>query len=164
MTPERIRTFEWNDPLATAGAFAGKTGLEFLRAILDGSVPRPPISLALGFDLVAAEEGLARFRCTPAEYHCNPAATVHGGVACTLLDSAMSAAVMSTLDRESAYTTLDLTVHLTRTITAATGPIVAEGRVVHRGARVATAEGRLNDAEGRLLAHATSTCLIQPRR
>ena len=89
---------------------------------------------------------------------------VHGGVACTLLDSAMGSAVMTTLDEKTGYVTADVVVHLTRAITARTGPIVAEGRVVHRGSRVATAEGRLTDREGRLLAHATTTCVLLERR
>jgi uncharacterized protein (TIGR00369 family) len=88
---------------------------------------------------------------------------VHGGYACTLLDSAMGCAVMTTLDERSAYTTARLAVQLVRPITIATGPVLAEGRVVHRGSRVATAEGRLVDEAGKLLAHATTTCLILPR-
>jgi uncharacterized protein (TIGR00369 family) len=139
------------------------TGLQLLRGIIDGSIPAAPIQRTLGFDLIEAEEGRARFRGQPAEHLYNPMGSVHGGVACTLLDSAMGSAVMSTLDEKSGYTTADLTVHLTRPITTRTGPIVAEGRILHRGSRVATAEGRLTDGEGRLLAHATTTCLIIPR-
>jgi uncharacterized protein (TIGR00369 family) len=135
-------------------------GLAFLRAILGGAHPPAPIQKTLGFDLVAVEEGLVRFRMVPGQHLENPMGGVHGGVACTLLDSAMGSAVMSTLDEKTGYATADLTVHLTRPISARTGPIVAEGRVVHRGARVATAEGRLTDAEGRVLAHATTTCLL----
>jgi uncharacterized protein (TIGR00369 family) len=141
----------------------GRTGIDFLRAIIAGEVPPAPIQFTLGFDLVEAEEGMARFRCLPDESHYNPMNGVHGGIACTLLDSAMGSAVLTTLDEKTAYTTVDLTAHLTRSITTRTGAIVAEGRVVHRGSRVATAEGRLTDERGRLLAHSTSTCLIIDR-
>jgi uncharacterized protein (TIGR00369 family) len=140
------------------------TGIEFLRAILDGSKAPAPIQATLGFDLIVVEEGLARFRLEPGQRHENPMQGVHGGVACTLLDSAMGSAVMTTLDAKTGYTTVDLVVHLTRPIHARTGPIVAEGRVVHRGGRIATAEGRLTDREGRLLAHATATCLLLEQR
>jgi uncharacterized protein (TIGR00369 family) len=113
-------------------------------------VPQPPICAALGFALFAAEEGVARFRGQPAEYQYNPTGQVHGGWASTLLDSAMGSAVMTT-------------VYLTRAIDATTGPVVAEGRVIHRGGRVVTAEGRLTDERSRLLAHATTSCLLLPR-
>jgi uncharacterized protein (TIGR00369 family) len=138
-------------------------GLELLRAILTGAHPKAPIQKTLGFDLVAADDGMARFRLVPGEQHYNPMGSVHGGVACTLLDSAMGAAVHSTLGDRHAYATTDVHVHLTRAITAKTGPIVAEGRVVHRGSRLLTAEGRLTDEQGKLLAHATATCLVLER-
>jgi uncharacterized protein (TIGR00369 family) len=140
-----------------------QTGLALLRAIIEGTIPRAPIQATLGFDLIAAEEGLARFRCVPGEHLYNPMNGVHGGVSCTLLDSAMGSAVMTTLDEKTGYSTLDLTVHLTRPISARTGPMVAEGRVVHRGSRIATAEARLTDGEGRVLAHGTSTCMLLER-
>jgi uncharacterized protein (TIGR00369 family) len=162
-TTERERSVRWADPRTTARGAMGLGGLAFLRAILDATIPPAPIQATLGFDLVAAEEGLARFRAVPGEHLYNPMNSVHGGFACTLLDSATGSAVMTTLDAHSAYTTVDLTVHLTRPITAATGAIVAEGRVVHRGSRVATADGRLTDGAGRLLAHAIATCLIVTR-
>jgi uncharacterized protein (TIGR00369 family) len=163
MSAARTRTFEWQDPMITAAAVDGKSGLAYLRTLIDGAVPQPPISFALGFALVAAEEGFARFRGVPAEYHYNPMGAVHGGYACTLLDSAMGCAVMTTLDEKGAYTTSQLSIQLVRPITIATGPVLAEGRIVHRGSRVATAEGKLVDEAGKLLAHATTTCLILPR-
>jgi uncharacterized protein (TIGR00369 family) len=141
----------------------GRTGAAILQAILTGAIPAAPIQATLGFDLIAVEDGVVRFQLVPGERHENPMGGVHGGVACTLLDSAMGSAVMSTLDAKTGYTTVDLVVHLVRPITARTGPIVAEGRVLHRGSRIATAEGRLTDREGRLLAHATTTCLLVER-
>lgn len=163
MSTHRTRTIEWQDPMITAAGARGRTGLGFLRAIIDGTIPPPPIGAALGFELIAAEDNVARFRGLPAEYQYNPMGAVHGGYACTLLDSAMGCAVMTTLDEHTAYTTTDLSIHLTRAITARTGPIIAEGRVIHRGRRVVTAEGRLCDEEGRLLAHGTTSCLLMPR-
>jgi len=159
----RTRTIEWSDPLITASAAHGKSGLAFLRAILDGSVPPPSMSITLDFALVAAVDGMARFRGRPGESHYNPMGSVHGGYAATLLDSALGSAVMSTLDATEMYATVDLHLHLVRPVTAATGPIVAEAHIVHRGKRIATAEGRVTDERGALLAHGTTTCAIAPR-
>ena len=140
-----------------------RTGLELLSAICDGTLPRAPISATLGFDIVAADEGFARFRGQPAEHLYNPMGSVHGGWACTLLDSAIGSAVMSTLDAETTYVTTQLSIYLTGAIDARTGSVIAEGRLIHRGGRVATAEGRLTDEKGRLLAHGTATCLLLSR-
>jgi uncharacterized protein (TIGR00369 family) len=163
MTNERARQVTWADPMSIAGAASGRTGLAFLRGIRDGAIAAAPIQATLGFDLVTVEDGFVRFRMVTGEHLCNPMGTVHGGVACVLLDSAMSSSVLSQLDEKTAYTTVDLAVHLTRPIRPNTGEIFAEGRVVHRGSRVATAEGKLLDAHGRLLAHGTTTCLIVER-
>ena len=137
-----------------------RTGLELLRAILDGSLPRAPISDTLDFDLAAAGDGVARFVGHPAERHQNPMGTVHGGYAATLLDSAMGSAVMTTLAAGETYATVDLIVHLVRPINQSSGPLTAIGTIVHRGKRVATAEGRLTDGAGALVAHGTATCVI----
>jgi uncharacterized protein (TIGR00369 family) len=136
------------------------TGLEAMHAIRAGDAPAPPIAELIGFDLVEVGEGRAVFAFDPAERHYNPLGTVHGGIAATLLDSAMGCAVHTTLGEDEAYTTLELKVNYVRAITEATGRIVASGSVIHRGGRVATAEARLTDEDGRLLAHGTSTCLI----
>jgi uncharacterized protein (TIGR00369 family) len=141
-----------------------RTGLELLRAIADGTLPQAPISATLNFRIVAADEGFARFRGEPGPHLYNPMGTVHGGWACTLLDSALGSAVMSTLDAETGYTTTQLSIYLTGSIDAQTGPVVAEGRIVQRGKRVATAEARLTDERGRLLAHGTTSCLLIERR
>jgi uncharacterized protein (TIGR00369 family) len=138
-------------------------GLALLRAILDGTLPRAPISDTLAFDLIEANEGVARFRGHPTERHLNPMGQVHGGWAATLLDSAMGSAVMTTLAAGESYGTVDLIVHLVRPVTPASGPLVAEGRIVHRGKRIATADGRLVDASGALVAHGTTTCAITQR-
>jgi uncharacterized protein (TIGR00369 family) len=137
------------------------TGLEFLRAIAAGELPGAPIADLLGFAPVEAEEGRVVFAAVPEQQHYNPIGTVHGGLAATLLDSAMGCAVHSTLPAGVGYTTLELKVNFVRTITSETGRILCEGTVVHRGGRVATAEGRVfAEADGALLAHGTTTCLI----
>jgi uncharacterized protein (TIGR00369 family) len=140
------------------------TGLELLRAIAGGALPQPPISPTLGFRIVAADEGVARFTGEPARAQYNPMGQVHGGWACTLLDSAMGSAVMTTCDAAAGYTTTQLSIYLVAAIDERTGPVTAEGRIVHRGRRIATAEGKLTDASGRLLAHGTTSCLLLPRR
>jgi uncharacterized protein (TIGR00369 family) len=137
------------------------TGLEFLRAIAAGELPGAPIAELLGFAPVEAEEGRVLFAAVPEPRHYNPIGRVHGGLAATLLDSAMGCAVHSTLPAGVGYTTLELKVNFTRPITSETGRILCEGTVVHRGGRVATAEGRVfAEADGKLLAHGTTTCLI----
>lgn len=123
-------------------------------------LPRAPIAELVGFELVELGEGHASFAMDPAERHYNPLGTVHGGIAATLLDSAMGCAVHTTLCDGEAYTTLELKVNYVRAITEATGRVIAGGSVIHRGGRVATAQARLTDEDDRLLAHATSTCLI----
>ncbi len=160
----RERQFQWADPQTQLRGIEGKTGLAFLAAILKGEVPAAPICGALNFKLVHAEEGLVRFEGWPDESVYNPMGSVHGGWVATLLDSAMGSAVMSTLDAASAYTTMDFTVHLVRGLTKDTGAVVAEGKIVHRGNRAATAEGRLAGPDGKLYAHASTTCLIMPRK
>jgi uncharacterized protein (TIGR00369 family) len=136
------------------------SGLEFLRAIIDGRLPAPPITETLGFALTEVAPGFALFTMTPAFKHYNPIGTVHGGVAATLLDSCMSCAIQTNLPPGTGYTTLEFKVNLVRPITDKTGPIRAEGRSLHIGRRSGTAEGRITDAGGALFAHATTTCLI----
>jgi len=130
--------------------------------MIAGRIPRPPMACLLGFDLVEVGDGYAVFECRPGEQHYNPIGVVHGGLACTLLDSAMGCSVNSTLAAGMAYTTLELKVNLVRPLTMNTGLVRCEGRIVHRGSRTATADGRLIDAAGKLYAHATTTCIIFP--
>jgi uncharacterized protein (TIGR00369 family) len=160
---DRTRNVTWQDPAALARETEGRTGLEFLRAVLERKVPPAAIQETLGFDLIAVEEGSARFAFTPGEHQCNFMGAVAGGVVCTLLDSATACAVMSTLDTNTAYATVDFIVHLTRAITIKTGVVVAEASVIHRGSRIATAQGRLVDGQGRVLAHGSSTCILLSR-
>jgi uncharacterized protein (TIGR00369 family) len=137
------------------------SGLEFISAVRDGDLPSAPIQDLLGFYLAEASEGRTVFTLVPEERHYNPIGVVHGGVAATLLDSAMGAAVHTTLPLGNAYSTLETKFNLVRAITTETGEIRAEGVVLHRGSRMATAEGRVTRAsDGKLLAHGTSTCLV----
>ena len=136
------------------------SGLEFLQAIRDGRLPQAPIAERLDFYLSEAEKGAAVFVGTPRFEHYNPIGGVHGGWYGTLLDSCMACAVQTTLEPGTGYTTVEYSVNLVRGITADTGPVRAEGRVVHRGRRMATADGRLLDGSGKLLAHGTTTCMI----
>jgi uncharacterized protein (TIGR00369 family) len=157
---ERSLTVTWQDPTALAAQARGMAGPPFLEAIRDGALPPAPIQRLLGFELVEVEEGRTVFALEPGEQHYNPIGVVHGGIAATLLDSAMGAAVHSTLPEGSGDTPLETSFNLVRPIAADTGRVLAEGRVLHRGGRVATAEGRVTTPDGTLLAHGSSTCLI----
>ena len=121
-----------------------------------------PITETLGFALAEVSPGFALFTMTPQFRHYNPIGTVHGGVAATLLDSCMSCAVQTTMEAGLGYTTLEIKVNMVRPITEKTGPIRAEGRSLHTGRRSATAEGKILDANGTLLAHGTTTCIVFP--
>jgi uncharacterized protein (TIGR00369 family) len=156
----RTLTVEWSDPAALAAAGRSMSGIDYLRALRDGRLPPPPIAQLLGFTLVEVEQGLAVFECVPGEQHYNPIGVVHGGLAMTLLDSAMGCCVQTRMPAGGGYTTLEAKTNLVRAITDKTGRLRAIGKVVHLGSRIATAEGRLEDAAGKLYAHATSTCIV----
>ncbi len=157
----RTRSFSWEDPAATAAAGQQLSGLECMQAIVDGTLPPPPIARLLGFELVEVQEGRAVFAMQPAEWMYNPIGSVHGGIAATILDSCMGCAVHTTLEPGVAYTTADLQVRYIRAMSDATGRVLAEGRVVHSGKRTATAEGRLfAESDERLIAHGTTGCVI----
>ncbi|MBI5899673.1 MAG: PaaI family thioesterase [Rhodocyclales bacterium] len=136
------------------------SGLELFRKMLSGELPRPPISDTLGFLLVEAEKGRAVFQGHPQHRHYNPIGSVHGGFHCTLLDSCVACAIQSTLEPGQGYTTIELKVNFIRALTDRVGPVRAEGKVIHAGKQIGTAEGKLYDADGKLYAHATTTCLI----
>lgn len=138
------------------------SGLEFMQGILEGRFPPPPISAVLKFELVEVEHGRAVFEGLPDFAFYNPIGVVHGGYAATLLDSCMGCAAHTTLPAGQAYTTLEFKINFVRAMTDKTGRVRAEGRVLHPGKRTATAEGHLYDARGKLLAHATTTCLVFP--
>jgi uncharacterized protein (TIGR00369 family) len=136
------------------------SGLEFVQGLADGTLLLNMMAQTLGYDIAEAEAGRVVVTADPREVHLNPAGTVHGGLAATMLDSAMGLAIQSVLDRGVGSTTLEFKMSFLRPITPKTGPIRAEGIVISRGRRVGTAEGRVTDREGRLLVHGTTTCLI----
>ena len=136
------------------------SGLQFVQGLADGTLPLNMIAKTLGYDVTEAADGRVVVTAEPNDSHLNPAGTVHGGLAATLLDSCMGLAVQSTLEKGVSQTTLEFKISLLRPITPATGLITAEGAVMSRGRRIGTAEGRITDGNGRLLAHGTTTCLI----
>jgi uncharacterized protein (TIGR00369 family) len=157
----RERSFTWQDPIELAKAARVLPGQEFLKKIVAGELPPPPIGEMMNFGLDHVEDGQVVFTVEPAEYHYNPIGVVHGGVAATLLDSAMGCAVHAKLDAGTFYTTLEIKVNFVRAITKDVGRLYCEASLIHLGNRTATAEGRILDANGRLYAHGTTTCLIQ---
>lgn len=139
---------------------ASMSGIDFLRKMFAGELPHATMMQQVGFTRGSAEAGFVVFQAMPGPQHYNPIGSVHGGFTATLLDSAMGCAVQSMLPLGSGYTTLEFKVSLIKAITADTGEVRAEGRALNVGRRVGTAEGRLLDSKGRLLAHATTTCLV----
>jgi uncharacterized protein (TIGR00369 family) len=163
-TGARTKTITWEDPLAALAHAGEMSGIEFIRAIFEGRLPSPPITATMGFTGGTAEVGKATFLGAAGEHLYNPIGVVHGGFAMTLLDSAMGCAVHTTLAAGEAYTTLETKVNFVRPITLETGPLRCDAVVVHRGGKIATADGRLVAEEtGKLLAHGTTTCLVFKR-
>ncbi len=157
----RGRSYSWSDPHETAAVVGRVSGIEMLRAMQRGELPAPPImhTLAMaGFEVVA--EGQCAFTMRAQEFHYNPIGSVHGGVISTLLDSAAGCAVHSTLPAGWGYTSLDLTTKFLRPVTVESGVLRCEGTVVHRGRTMALAEARLLDERGRMVASASSSCLL----
>ena len=158
---DRELTVAWHNPYATIERGRELSGLDYMRALIAGDFAPPPIAMLMDFLLIEVDEGRAVFRGHPGEQHLNPIGSVHGGFAATLLDSALGCAVHTTLPAGVGYSTLELSVNLVRGITPASGPVLAEGSVLHAGRRTATAEARLVAEDGgALLAHAKTTCLI----
>jgi uncharacterized protein (TIGR00369 family) len=158
---DRTRTISWADPAILASA-SPRSGLDFLRAISAGELPAPPVTHLLGFARIVPDFGRVLVEMQPQEFHYNPLGTVHGGILATVLDTATGCAVHSTLSAGEGYTSLDLTTKFLRPVTTGSGLLRCEGTVLSRGRRTALAEARLTDGAGRLVAHATSSCLIFP--
>lgn len=146
--------------LATPADIAGLTGLQQMQAMLDGQLPYPHIAQTLDFSLVEVGEGRAVFQGQPQLKHYNPLGSVHGGWYATLLDSALGCAVHTTLPVGRGYTTAELGVNIVRAASHKSGPLRAIGTVLHAGRQLATAEARIVGADGKLYAHATTTCLV----
>lgn len=159
-TAERTRTFSWSDPRRNAAELGRRSGLELLQAMSRGELPAPPVMHLLGMEGLQAEEGRVVVTMRAQEFHYNPLGGVHGGILATLLDTAAACAVHSTLPAGIGYTSLDLTTKFLRPVSVDSGLLRCEGTVISRGRRTALAQSQLTDAQGRLLAHATSSCLI----
>lgn len=157
---QHTKTISWVDPRPQAAQALTMSGLDYLQAMIDGSIPAPPIASHINLEVAEASPGVVVMRATPDDSHYNPIGSVHGGFFATLLDSVCGCAVQSTLPTGTAYTSLDLNVSFLRAITTETGTVVATGRVTKPGSRAAFVEADIRDADGRLLATATSTCLV----
>jgi uncharacterized protein (TIGR00369 family) len=156
----RTRRITWQDPVPTAAAGASMAGIDYVRTIMAGEMPPPPIAVLMNMAPVELSEGRAVFAGQPGEEHYNPIGGVHGGYASTLLDSAMGCAVHTTLPAGVGYTTQTLEVKFVRPISRDSGVLRCEAEVLHAGRRQATVEGKLLSEDGKLLAHGTSTCMI----
>jgi len=158
--PARSKRVAWHDPIVTARARGELSGLAFLEAIRDGRFPPPPIAVLLNFTLVSVDVGQVVFECVPDESVYNPIGLVHGGLVCTLADTVAACAVQSTLAAGVGYTSIDLNVSYLRPLTTETGVLRGTGRVTKPGRRVGFADAQICDASGRLVATASTSCLI----
>ena len=159
----RSRVITWHDPRPTTTAGATMSGVDFLRAIQDGRLAPPPMASIFGFVITDVEVGRVAFECTPDESAYNPIGLVHGGLVCTLLDSVTGCAVQSTLPAGVGYTSIEIKVNYLRPVHGHSGELRARGWVTKPGRRVAFAEADVRDADGKVLATASSTCLIMER-
>jgi uncharacterized protein (TIGR00369 family) len=159
----RSKTVTWEDPSVSAGAMASMPGRELLQAIVDGRLPRPPIADLFGARMTSVGEGVAVFECIPDESTYNPIGLVHGGLLCTLLDSAAGCAVHSLLPAGIGFSSIEIKVSFLSPVTADSGKLVVEGRVLRVGRQVAFAEAHARTAAGKLVGHATSSlALMRP--
>jgi uncharacterized protein (TIGR00369 family) len=161
MTANRTRTITWDDPQLLLDAVRGLSGLECLEKVVAGEFPPPPMARLMNIRLVEVERGRAVFEGVPDEYHYNPLGMIHGGMAATLLDSAMGCSVHSCLDAGDRYTTLDIKVNYLKALTRDSGVVRAVATIVHIGRSVALSEARVVGGDQTLYAHGTSTCLIK---
>lgn len=159
---ERSLTVTWEDPLIGASKVKDMSGLQYLRAIIAGEIPSPPIAKLMGFDLAEVSEGRAMFTVDPHESHYNPIGTVHGGLVCTLLDSVAGCAAQTTLPQGMAYTSLEIKVSYLRPVLASSGTLTAVGIVTKPGRRATFVDATVTDASGKLVATASSTLLVFP--
>ncbi len=159
-TPRRVHTVTWQDPRVSARDAASISGLDYLRAIKEGKIKPPPAAVLIGYQLHEIDVGRVVFELEPAEYHYNPFASVHGGILSTVLDSAMTSAILTTLPAGVGCSTLEIKVNFVRPITDRTGRVICEGKIIHGGNRIAIAEGRITDSRDKLCAFAVSTCMI----
>ncbi len=158
--PTRARTVTWEDPKPATRKARKMSGSDFFDALRRGHIPEPPFGKLLGIDVFDAGDGRFVMTLQPQEFHYNPMGCVHGGILSTLLDSVMSAAVHTALPAGRGYMTLEIKINFIRAVFEHTGEVMAEGKVVSLGSKVATAEGRITDVQGRICATGSATCLI----
>jgi uncharacterized protein (TIGR00369 family) len=156
------KVVQWYDPMIAAAHASEMSGYDFLCAVRDGEIPPPPIGVLMGFRPAEIGKGRVVFECAPDESVYNPIGVVHGGLVCTLADTVAACAVHSTLDAGVAYTSIDLNVSYTRPVTRDSGTLRAIGTVVKPGRRVAFSSAEILDGRGKVVATATSSCLIMP--
>lgn len=158
---ERTKTISWGDPQKNKrDAVSSISGLDYLKAIKEGRISPPPVANLVGYKICEVDYGYAAFELTPSEYHYNPFASVHGGILSTLLDTTMTASVLSTLPKGFSCTTIEIKVNFIKPVTADTGILKCEARPIHVGKKLATVEGKIKDKNGLLHAHGVSTCSI----
>ncbi len=157
---KRSRTYEWEDPASLATHAIKENGLEFLVKMTNGELPLPPLIHTLDFEVSSIQPGRAEFTFHPQEFHYNPLGTVHGGVITAILDSALGCTLHSLLPAGAGYTTVEIKVNFLKAISIKTGEMRAVGSLINQGNRTALLEARLTDANGKLYAYATSTCMI----
>lgn len=158
--PSRSKTIEWHDPMGSARQAQQLDGLAFIQAIVDGVIPPPPIARLMNMQFECAEKGSVTFSLEPDESMYNPIGGIHGGTMCTLLDSVVGCAVHTTLPAGFGYTSVEIKVNFIRAATHGSGVLTAKGTVRKGGRRIAFAEGEVTDAQGRVVATATSTLLV----
>lgn len=156
----RSRSVTWEDPSIAASAMKELSGLEWLAALKAGELPRPPIGCLMGYQLKDFGQGWATFEMTDGQWLYNPIGMIHGGALTTMMDSAMGCAVHSTLPRGAGYSTIEFKVNFLHPVKSGVGAILAEGRSIHTGSRIATADAKIVDAQGNLYAHAVTTCMV----
>lgn len=157
---QRSKVVSWHDPAPTTAIGLTMAGIDYLRAMVDGTLPPPPIAGLMEFDLASADPGRVVFTCRPDESFYNPIGVIHGGLVCTLLDSVAGCALHSTLPQGKGYTSVEIKVNYLRAVRLTSGPLTATGTVVKSGSRVGFTEAVVTDAEGAVLATATSTLLV----
>ncbi|MET0196966.1 aromatic compound degradation protein PaaI [Rhodococcus sp. 06-156-3C] len=161
---QRSQTFSWVSPREVLRHASTLSGLDVMQAVASGELPPPPIAVLMQFAPVEVSDGKVVFECTPSEAHYNPIGTVHGGLACTFLDTLVGCAAHTTLPAGVGYTSIDLNVSYLRNILDTSGPLVGTGTVTKRGSRVIFAEGSIVDKDGKLVATGTSSLLVIPPR
>lgn len=157
---DRRKTVIWQDPKKNTRDVSKISGLDYLKSIKNKTIAPPPVAMLIGYRISNIENGYVVYELDPKEYHYNPFSTVHGGIISTLLDTAMTAAVLSTLTKGINCSTVEIKVNFVRPVTSKCGTLKCEAKPLHIGKNLATVEGKLKDQNGKLYAHGVSTCSI----